>query len=519
MPNGPEEKRSMNSRPLKIFLCHSSEDKPAVQALYARLIADGFDVWLDSENLLPGQDWKSEIPKVVRNSDIVVILISKTLLTKEGYIQKEIRVALDAAEEKPEGTIFIIPAKIEECDFPERLRNWQWVNLYDPNGYERLKLALQHRSASLIQNAHPKASARGTSKRSLSTTSKIWMALLTGAACLFVFACGAIGIFLFSQYYKQGNLPAAPGFGPGLKPSNIATLTELNQINMESGFCPSIAFSPRTNILAVMDGNIIKLIDAKSLQELDRQEVTAEYPRRLEYSDFDKSTLVTGDSAGFIHTYDTGRREYGIITTGAVGTFALDPLRLQFATDGFDSQYGTVIKIWDIYTWEEVSYLTWPQDDAMLANGFAYSPDGSKFAGSQPEGYIVIWDVNTGSVKHILDGNESLMGNFSMAFSDDGDFLYSNDDEGNVYKWDVNEGELSFTLKGHTDSVVDMEITSNDLMVVTASSNEVIFWDRQTNELLLSNAISKISDISTSFDSTIVAVASCDGKIRLFGLP
>ena len=116
---------------LKVFLCHASSDKPAVRELYRRLCADGFAPWLDEEDLLPGQDWQYEIPKAVRQSDVVIVCLSRSPATK-GYVQKEIKFALDAADEKPEGTIFLIPLKLEECDVPDRLSRWQWVNLFRP---------------------------------------------------------------------------------------------------------------------------------------------------------------------------------------------------------------------------------------------------------------------------------------------------------------------------------------------------------------------------------------------------
>jgi hypothetical protein len=36
-----------------------------------------------------------------------------------GIIQKEIRKALDFADEKPQGAVFVIPAKLEPCEVPE----------------------------------------------------------------------------------------------------------------------------------------------------------------------------------------------------------------------------------------------------------------------------------------------------------------------------------------------------------------------------------------------------------------
>src|SRR6185503_10880052 len=99
--------------------------------------------------LLPGQDWQHEIPKAVRGNDVVVVCLSQGAVTKSGYIQKEIRDALDVADEQPQGTIFLIPLKLEQCEIPDRLRRWQWVNLFEEYGYEKLMRALHVRANEL----------------------------------------------------------------------------------------------------------------------------------------------------------------------------------------------------------------------------------------------------------------------------------------------------------------------------------------------------------------------------------
>jgi hypothetical protein len=141
------------------FLCHTSDDKPKVRELYQQLRKDGFNPWLDEENLLPGHDWQLEIQKAVRESDIIIVCLSKVSINKTGYVQKEIKYALDIADEQPEGTVFIIPLKLEECNVPERLRKWQWVNLFTDNGYQRLILSLNTRIAktekSQIEDLNP----------------------------------------------------------------------------------------------------------------------------------------------------------------------------------------------------------------------------------------------------------------------------------------------------------------------------------------------------------------------------
>ena len=106
------------TRSLRIFLCHSSADKPAVRDLYQRLKTDGFEPWLDEQDLLPGQDWRREIPKAVEASDAVIVCLSKNAMGKAGFIHKEVGFALGVAEEQPEDTIFIIPLKLKNAKFP-----------------------------------------------------------------------------------------------------------------------------------------------------------------------------------------------------------------------------------------------------------------------------------------------------------------------------------------------------------------------------------------------------------------
>lgn len=134
----------MNNR-LKVFLCHARADRTVVQHLFTRLVKDGVDAWFDKEKLLPGQDWEYEIRNAVSKSDVVVVCLSKQF-NQAGFRQKEVRIALDAAMEKPEGEIFIIPARLEECDGPSSLKKWHWVDMFEDDGYEMLLRALRVRA-------------------------------------------------------------------------------------------------------------------------------------------------------------------------------------------------------------------------------------------------------------------------------------------------------------------------------------------------------------------------------------
>ena len=140
----------LDGRKLKVFICHSSDDKDSVRDLFDSLNAVPYvSPWLDEKNLLPGQDWNFEITQAVRDAECVLVCLSNNSINKEGYVQKEISFALDVALEKPEDTIYLIPVRLEPCQPPPRLERWHYVDLFSDEGYERLLLSLQYRATNL----------------------------------------------------------------------------------------------------------------------------------------------------------------------------------------------------------------------------------------------------------------------------------------------------------------------------------------------------------------------------------
>ena len=140
---------SKAKRPLKAFLCHSKRDKKAIRRLYAKLLKDNVRVWFDEKDLLPGQDWTLLIQWAVQDSDIVLICLSRAAIDNKGYIHREIQLALDIAQLQPEGSIFIVPVRLEECEIPQRLQKYQWSSLFQRGGYSRLLSSLKERASEL----------------------------------------------------------------------------------------------------------------------------------------------------------------------------------------------------------------------------------------------------------------------------------------------------------------------------------------------------------------------------------
>jgi formylglycine-generating enzyme required for sulfatase activity len=157
----------MTNRPLRVFLCHSSADKPAVRELYKKLRAEAenwIDPWLDKMKILPGQNWRIVIEEAVEASDIVIICLSNHSVNKEGFVQREIRYAYDLALEKPDGVIFLIPLRLEECEVPRGMRSFQWVDYFGvekEEQYSNLLEAMKLRHKQKISLEKPPAQPVG----------------------------------------------------------------------------------------------------------------------------------------------------------------------------------------------------------------------------------------------------------------------------------------------------------------------------------------------------------------------
>jgi hypothetical protein len=128
---------------VQIFLSYAREDEEKVKKLYQRLSDAGLKPWMDQEDLLPGESWKLRISQAIRQSDFFLVCLSDNSIDKRGWIQREIKQALDIWQEMLDSDIYLIPARLEDCEVPERLSDFQWVDLFEEDGWTRLVKAIQ----------------------------------------------------------------------------------------------------------------------------------------------------------------------------------------------------------------------------------------------------------------------------------------------------------------------------------------------------------------------------------------
>jgi len=68
--------------------------------------------------------------------------LSKHSVSKEGYVQKELKMGLEILDKQPSGNIYLIPVRLDDCIVPQRFKKLHWVDLFESNGMEELLKAI-----------------------------------------------------------------------------------------------------------------------------------------------------------------------------------------------------------------------------------------------------------------------------------------------------------------------------------------------------------------------------------------
>jgi formylglycine-generating enzyme required for sulfatase activity len=129
---------------VRIFISYAREDETRVKLLYQQLADAGFQPWLDREHIIPGMKWEPVIKKALKQSDFVLVCLSANSINKRGFLQREIKQALEQAEEKLEHDVYLIPARLDDCEVPDALSEIQWVDLFEDDGWPLLLKAIEY---------------------------------------------------------------------------------------------------------------------------------------------------------------------------------------------------------------------------------------------------------------------------------------------------------------------------------------------------------------------------------------
>lgn len=127
---------------IRVFLSYVKEDRPKVSRLHKKLTERGFFPWMDYKNASGGK-WMPKIEKEIETTDYFVFCLSpQSISKKEGVINKEVRLALERQSHMEDDADFFVIARIEQCEPPKPLSDYQYFDVFRSTGFAQLVRAL-----------------------------------------------------------------------------------------------------------------------------------------------------------------------------------------------------------------------------------------------------------------------------------------------------------------------------------------------------------------------------------------
>jgi hypothetical protein len=122
-----EVARQPKRRAYDVFLSYSSASRPWVRKFSDALTASGITTWFDAHDILPGERWRDQIEKALRQSRVLIMV-----LTPESVQRPWTFFELGAALADGKRIVPVLSEDVDPADIPALVRQFQFVREKTP---------------------------------------------------------------------------------------------------------------------------------------------------------------------------------------------------------------------------------------------------------------------------------------------------------------------------------------------------------------------------------------------------
>src|SRR5678816_3623300 len=121
----------------KIFFSYARADSQFVLELANDLRSAGVNIWIDQQDILPGERWDNAIQKALTTAPCLLVVLSPASVASQS-VMDEVAYALQFNKR-------VVPVLYQRCDIPFRIQRLQYIDFTDSNeeGLRQLLRALK----------------------------------------------------------------------------------------------------------------------------------------------------------------------------------------------------------------------------------------------------------------------------------------------------------------------------------------------------------------------------------------
>lgn len=500
------------------FISYVREDAPRADRLQRALEAAGVDVWRDTRDLWPGQDWKIEIRRAISDDSLVFIACFSEVSEQRhvSYQYEELNQAVEQMRLRRPGRPWIIPVRFAECALPafdlgagNNLDSLQRVDLFDDNWDEGIAKLVRVVIHALESDDSPTLLTRRRLLSAAATTALVYIASTSAGG-------------------ERQDIAARGG-------SASHTVEIGNARQWETGhWGPSgisaIDFTPDGTLIATGGNEILesttRLWDAVSHE---RVQILTGGAAPIAFSP-DGQYLATW-------TADFQIRFWDVSTFGSSSLLPTSNLSCLEFIPGTDSVVGGngdgKLQTWDATTATELRATRAPHSiDSLIFDGEQHMLTSGVHLDVTGKFSVVVWDATSAKELHELPGMSG-----PTALSPDGSVLIaagSLDAESaahNLEAWDLVDGKRIAVLLESEFSVYGTIIVfrPDGRLLAVGSDSELQLWnvrrsptgvivDRAADALRLDADGSRITSIAFGPDGMTLAAGDHQAVLRLWQL-
>ncbi len=220
------------------------------------------------------------------------------------------------------------------------------------------------------------------------------------------------------------------------------------------------------------------------------------------------SMTLTSGSGGAVVQWDLATEK----VVRGFETPATSPLTLSADGKRLASSSGLPV-VWDAPTGVVLTRLGRGSNTTAVA----LSPDGKALAAVDDDHHLRLWDVATGTLRHVAKGHDAY--GASVAFSPDGKFVATGSHDRTVRLWDAATGKEVRVLLGHTDQVSALAFTPDGKRLLSGSWDRTLrLWDVETGkaERSFRGHDLAVTAVAVAPGGRLLASSSLDGTLRLW---